>query len=69
MRWERRYPQLGDRMVVDKFLWWPTSVFVGNGTYETRWLEKARLTYEYELTEFMGEYHRGRELRYVEGVK
>lgn len=47
MRWGKvlerdKYPQIGDRKIVRKFLFWPITLEVGlTGMLETRWLERA----------------------------
>ena len=49
MRWDKvlkrdKYPELGDRQTVIKFLFWPTTLEVGSTKMlETRWLENATI--------------------------
>ena len=39
MRWKLKTPKVGDRRVINKFLWWPYVDNNGN----VRWLEWARI--------------------------
>lgn len=46
MKWEKRYPQLGDLRTTKKFLWWP--IIISDRTVSTTyWLETVFLTEEY----------------------
>lgn len=49
MRWTKSKLTVSDRVIKRKFLWFPTTI-----NYETRWLEWARIEYEWVYVDDFG---------------